>query len=409
MANIYPVFSVLGLEIEFMLVNKDTFDIAPCSDLLIRELAGQLQNEVELGDITLSNELVLHVVELKMQQPASPTPSMTLPFQNTIQQLQPLLDSMNLCLLPTGAHPWMNPLKETRRWMHDSADIYAQYDTIFNCEGHGWANLQSMHVNLPFANDEEFFLLHSAIRLLLPLLPAICASTPILEGHRTGINDTRLYYYGLNQQKIPMIHGEIIPEFIASKETYQEEILHPMYAAIAPWDSEKILQHEWLNSRAAIPKFSRHSLEIRIVDTQECIETHRALALCIHTLLKNWCKNADYFLHNPCSVQSLKALYDASVHQGLQATVLDKTLYAQWQLPDKGAHNLIHVWENLLEKFCGDLDLQSQYILEKILVKGNLSDRILQACAGNFHKHHLMHVYRKLSDCLLENQFFEPL
>lgn len=409
MADKHAAFSVLGLEMEFMLVNRDTLNIEPKSDALIRALAGQIRNEVLLDDITLSNELVLHVIELKTQNPHLPEYAMSRFFQKALNQLQPLLDSMQLCLLPTGAHPWMNPLEETRRWLHHDVEIYEQYNTIFNCEGHGWANLQSMHVNLPFENDAEFFKLHSAIRLLLPLLPALSASTPILDGKNTGIKDARLYYYGHNQQKIPAIHGDIIPEFIDSQAAYEREILRPMYAAIHPFDTDKILQHEWLNSRAAIPKFSRHSLEIRIVDTQECIDTHMAIALCIHTLLKNWCKTPEYFLEHPCSSKTLRTLYETSIHQGLQAEVHDRELYHQWQISPGKTQNLAAVWENLLEKFGGDLDAKSQLILEKILSQGNLSDRILRACAGNFHKKHLTAIYKKLASCLLENQFFETL
>ncbi len=62
-------------------------------------------------------------------------------FQIAIIQIQPLLKQHNLQLLPTGAHPWMNPQTETKRWPHGNKTIYQQYDKIFNCQGHGWANL----------------------------------------------------------------------------------------------------------------------------------------------------------------------------------------------------------------------------------------------------------------------------
>ena len=43
-----------------------------------------------------------------------------------------------------------------------------------------------MHVNLPFADDAQFARLHAAIRLVLPLLPALAASSPIAEGSVIG-------------------------------------------------------------------------------------------------------------------------------------------------------------------------------------------------------------------------------
>ena len=62
------------------------------------------------------------------------------------------------------------------------------FDRIFSCQGHGWANLQSMHINLPFADDAEFGRLHAAIRFLLPLLPGLTASSPVMDGAVTGID-----------------------------------------------------------------------------------------------------------------------------------------------------------------------------------------------------------------------------
>ena len=232
----YSIFSVLGIEIEYMLVDSDSLNVQPKSDQLLKTLAGHQTNEVELGDIAISNELVMHVLELKNNGPRPPTDPIAKQFQQAILDIQPMLQEHHLQLLPTGAHPWMNPLTETIRWPHGNKSIYQQYDTIFNCQGHGWSNLQSMHINLPFANDEEFAQLHSLVRILLPLLPALAASTPIIDKKLTGFQDTRLVFYEKNQQKIPSISGDIIPEFVTSESQYRDEILAPMYRDISPFD-----------------------------------------------------------------------------------------------------------------------------------------------------------------------------
>ena len=88
-------------------------------------------------------------------------------------------------------------------------------------------------------------------------------------------------FYGKNQQAIPEIAGEIIPEFIQSEAEYQQKILKPMYKAISAHDRQGILQNEWLNSRAAIPKFAYKAIEIRILDSQECVQADIAIALAI--------------------------------------------------------------------------------------------------------------------------------
>ncbi len=406
----YPIFSVLGIEIEYMLVNKDTLEVQPKSDLILKALAGQQVNEFVLGDIAASNELVMHVLELKNNGPKPPHHPVANQFQKAILDLQPVLLQHDLQLLPTGAHPWMNPLRETKRWPHGNETIYQQYNTIFDCQGHGWANLQSMHVNLPFQNDSEFSLLHNSVRMLLPLLPALAASTPILDGVKTGLLDSRLSFYSNNQKRIPSISGEIIPEFITSEAQYQQDILQPMYRDIAPFDPTGILQHEWLNSRAAIPKFAHKALEIRILDTQECVNADMAIAYAIHAILKSLCANHVEFSNNtPCPTEKLKHIYERTLKDGLDVQIDDRDVLRQWQLPEKRVMTVRDAWSLLIERVSKELSPTTQQALMHILEHGNLSQRILKACNSDFSKQQLTHVYRQLGDCLLQNQQFKPL
>lgn len=404
----YPLFSVLGLEIEYMLVDKDTLAVQPMSDVILSHLAGEQVNETVLGDIAISNELVMHVIELKNNGPKSPDQPIASQFQQAIMQLQPILERYNLQLLPTGAHPLMNPLSETKRWPHGNKSIYQQYDTIFDCQGHGWANLQSMHVNMPFTNDQEFSQLHNTIRLLLPLLPALAASTPILDGKPTGLLDSRLDFYAKNQQRIPSISGDIIPEFMHSETQYQNEILAPMYRDISEFDAEGILRYEWLNSRAAIAKFEYNAVEIRILDAQECVNADIAIAKAIHAILKSWYESGSQ-LHAEkiFDTKKLKSIYDQSIKQGLDLGIDDAALLEQWQLPTRHTMTIRDVWSLLIERISPELDEASQHALEHILHHGNLSERILRACNHDFSKEKLTSVYRQLGNCLLKNQQYQ--
>lgn len=398
----------MGIEIEYMLVDKDTLDVQPKSDLILNLLAGEIVNEVVLDEIAASNELVMHVLELKNNGPKPLENPTAAQFQQTIMQLQPILQKFNLQLLPTGAHPWMNPHQETKRWPHGDKAIYRQYDEIFSCQGHGWANLQSMHVNLPFANDEEFFQLHSLVRLILPLLPSLAASTPFLDAKPTGLLDSRLDFYGKNQQKIPSISGEIIPEFVQSQAQYEREILQPMYQDISPYDPQGLLQYEWLNSRAAIPKFERNAIEIRILDSQECVHADIAIAHLVHAVLKKWHNHSTLHLEQAMETKALKKIYTQSIEHGMSVYIDDARLLEQWQLP-KHAMSLRQIWGQLIEEVSTELDKASQLALEHILTHGNLSERILRACGDNFSKKSMTHVYRQLGDCLLNNKLFQAL
>ena len=64
------------------------------------------------------------------------------------------------------------------------------------------------------------------------------------------------------------------------------EVITVLYRDIAPYDPEKILQHEWLNSRGAIPRFDRDTIELRMLDVQECPQADIAVISAVVETLK---------------------------------------------------------------------------------------------------------------------------
>ena len=250
-----PVFSACGIELEYAIVARDSLEVLPVADALLHAFAGRPASSFNEGMLGWSNELVPHVIELKCVEPV-PAPALealATGFQSEIGRAGRALRAMNAQLMPAGMHPWMNPRRETRLWTLDGRDIYEAYDRIFDCRRHGFANLQSMHINLPFSGDEQFERLHAAVRLLLPFIPALAASSPLAEGRPSGWLDYRLEVYRTNAGGLPTICGEIVPGYRRKRRAqYESDVFAPMYREIAPLDPTGLLQHEWLNSRGAI-------------------------------------------------------------------------------------------------------------------------------------------------------------
>jgi gamma-glutamyl:cysteine ligase YbdK (ATP-grasp superfamily) len=196
------LFQGFGVELEYMIVDKDTLKVLPVTDRVLKDFHGSFIDEIENGSISWSNELALHVIELKTNGPSKTLEDLSDSFSRNVIEINQLLEKYNGILLPTAMHPFMDPFSEMKLWPHERNEIYEKYNSIFDCKGHGWANLQSVHINLPFANDEEFEKLHAAIRLILPLLPALAASSPIKDGIYSGFKDTRLDVYQNNQKRI---------------------------------------------------------------------------------------------------------------------------------------------------------------------------------------------------------------
>src|SRR5690606_34786160 len=126
--------------------------------------------------------------------------------------------------------------------------------------------------------DAEFARLHAAIRPVLPLLPALAASSPVVDGHATGTLDNRLAVYAENCRRVPSVSGAVVPEPVYSRADYETGLLGRIYRDLAPLDPAGTLRHEWVNARGAIARFDRSAIEIRLLDTQECPAADIAVA-----------------------------------------------------------------------------------------------------------------------------------
>ena len=404
------LFNGYGIELEYMLVDKDTLAVRPITDDLLKHELGEYGSDFENGIVTWSNELVLHVIELKSTRPESNFSALESAFADNIRRINDILSPMNAMLMPTAAHPFMDPLTETKLWPHDDNDVYAVYNTIFDCRGHGWSNLQSTHLNLPFYDDEEFAKLHAAVRLVLPLLPALCASSPILEGKITGFLDTRLNFYKTNQAKIPSITGRVIPEAIFSKRNYLNTIYDKIKADIAPYDPGNILNPIWVNSRGAIPRFDRGSIEIRLMDIQECPTADMAIIELVIETIKALVNEKFIGIQGQMKVHTevLANILEETTRHGQSVKISADQFLDVFRLKEYSTAK--QIWEHIVSTL-----IQGNHALEKwkpelsiILTEGTLSDRILRSLKGDHSPEAIKTVYKKLASCLAQNRMFVP-
>lgn len=403
------LFQGYGIELEYMLVDRDTLKVKPVTDELIKHETGAYQSDFENGIVTWSNELVLHVVELKSTRPEINFNALENAFADNVRRINAVLAASNAMLMPTAAHPFMDPLTETRLWPHDNNEVYDIYNKIFDCRGHGWSNLQSTHLNLPFYDDEEFAKLHAAVRLVLPLLPALCASSPILDGKVTGQLDTRLKYYKTNQAKIPSITGRVIPEAVFSKRNYLNTIYERIKADIAPYNTGDVLNPIWVNSRGAIPRFDRGSIEIRIMDIQECPAADMAILSLVIETIKGLVREkfVDFDDQTSWKTDALAQLFDKVAENGEQAMIEDTRFLGVFGLSCSATAGELwrHITERLIRSGCVAVSTARKEI-DTILNEGTLSRRILRAIGGDPNPDKMMAVYRRLCDCLAQNRMF---
>jgi gamma-glutamyl:cysteine ligase YbdK (ATP-grasp superfamily) len=412
----YKIWERFGVEMEFMIVDRETLQVLPRADIpLGKDKDGNQLSDVEYDDIGLSNELVSHVLEFKCAHPKSTFDGLGKRFFHEIRRANKKLEKINAMLLPSAAHPFMDPA-EMQLWPYDCLDIYQTYDRIFNCKGHGWANLQSTHLNLSFDGDDEFGELHAAIRLLLPLIPAIAASSPYLDGKYTGFKDARIEVYRHNQDKVPEIAGLVIPEKAYTYDEYNTQIFDKVKKAIAPYDPEHLLNHFFLNSRGAIARFDRGAIEIRLVDIQECpnadiaivemeVATLKAIASgklangkAPHTM-----KEYREFLRDFDTARLSEMLTQTS--RDAEDTIIDWSEYLA-VFGMEGKCTAGELWKHVFDAVKGDLTEVSRNVMEQMLVRGTLSSALYRALGDAPSRKDFVTEYKKLADCLAHNRLY---
>lgn len=413
MENATPVnlFEAAGMELEYVIADRQTLETRPICDQLLMAQAGHITGDIEFDDISWSNELAHHMVEMKTTDPTRPLAFNSGAFQKHVRRMNELLEPLNCRLMPAAMHPWMDANREMNIWPHEYSIVYEMFNHIFGCRGHGWMNIQAMHVNLPFEGDEQFGKLHAAIRLILPILPALAASSPVKDSTITGILDNRLDVYPNNCARIPSIGVRLIPEPVYTIHDYHEVILQRIYRDLEPYDPKGILQYEWSNARGAIARFNRNTIEIRVIDMQECPAADVAVATAAVEVVKllvaqTWSglKAQQAWPSDP-----LADLLKLVVRDGDRTVIANADYLKTFGYTKSSSCTAGELWKHLFEQVArhapGSLDHCSRE-LDVMVTQGPLSRRILKALSGDTSRAKLHEVYARLCDCLQEGAMF---
>ncbi len=386
---------MLGPEHEYSLVNQDLKPL-PISDKIIKKQCGRIINFIDMPSFTFGKELQLHVMEVKANSPFKSPIEFEETMQNAVSTLNRIVQKHGANLLGTGMHPLLQ-LKDTAIWSHYHRKIYQEYGEIFNMKQHGWLNIQSFHLNVPFQKEADGIQIHNFLANLSAYLPAIAASSPIYEGKNGADIDNRLQFYRVNQKEVPSITAQVIPEYATSFAQYRRDVIGRYSADLAKAGAGKtLLNREWVNSRGVIFRFDRSALEVRVMDEQECVKSDVALSCFIRATLRGLIELKFELLPHNLLVKD----FDAVVQGGLNAAVSNPH--------GKTARAVCQFYLKLAEKYSDEDEKKYLWIIKKRLEEGNLSelirDRIsMRAEKTDFHEA-IINVYSTLIRCLSDNE-----
>ncbi|HEX2211234.1 MAG TPA: glutamate-cysteine ligase family protein, partial [Longimicrobium sp.] len=282
----YRPFEVAGMELEYPTVDRD-LNVVSLVEPAFRVLAGRGTSDVDLGAVGFSNEIADHVFEIKTQQPLRSLADAEPMLAEGIQRFSAVLHAeFGARLMPTGMHPWFDPRKG-KLWTRSGLRIYTTYARLFDVRTHGWMNVHAAHLNLPLGREVDAMAMHTAAALLIPYLPALAASSPMYDGELQPAVDGRLAWILEHQARIPESCGDLVPEYVESFGDYRRRILAPMYRALDRLPDTGAIRHEFFNTRGAILRFARRAMEVRVLDTQECVKMDVAVAVFVRSALRH--------------------------------------------------------------------------------------------------------------------------
>jgi gamma-glutamyl:cysteine ligase YbdK (ATP-grasp superfamily) len=370
--------------------------VLPISDKIIKSTCGKTINFIEMHDFSFGKEMQLHVMEIKANQPFNTPAEFEETMQKAVNTLNAIVEKHGAMLLGTGMHPLLN-LKDTAIWPHYHKKIYQQYGKIFNLNQHGWLNIQSFHLNLPYQQEVDAIQIHNHLANLCAYLPAITASSPIYEGKVRKEIDNRLQFYKTNQKEVPSITAEVIPEYITSLKQYKHDVIGKYSNDLSKLGADRtLLQKEWVNSRGVIFRFDRCAIEIRVIDEQECIKSDVALSCFIRSALKGLiASNAELLPHDLLVHDFNKIIkYGLSAkNQNPHGTTAQQVCQYLFKLASDNA-------DNYEKKYI--------WLVKRRIEEGNLSQiiraKVLQRSKKTSLHEAILDTYSKLIKCLRNNE-----
>ena len=392
----FKSLDLLGPEHEFSIVDKE-LNILPISDKIIKAYCGKIIDFVTLPRFSFGKEASMHVLEINSKAPFRSPESFEETMQSALSTVLSFINKkFNAHLLGTGMHPLLK-LEQTWIWPHSHQETNKEYQKIFDFNQHGWLNIQSFQLNLAAFRENDAVRLHNELAQLSAYLPAIAASSPIVEGRIGSKIDNRLHFYKLCYKEVPSIVGDVVPKYVSSFEQYKKDVIGKYSFDLSEKGFPKeLLFSEWLNSRGLMFRFGRSALELRVLDEQECIKSDVAFSCFIRAALRGLL--SEEFKPLPHSL--LVSDFNSIIKDGLNAIVLHPQ--------GKTARQVCMYFFNLAYANATKSEKKYLWIIKKRIEKGSLSElirsRVLEKAKTCSFKEAILSVYLPLIDCLSENK-----
>jgi hypothetical protein len=168
------------------------------------------------------------------------------------------------------------------------------------------------------------------------------------------------------------------------------------------------LQYEWLNSRGAIARFERNTIEIRLLDIQECPLADISILFFISEIIRALIEEtlAPREHQQAFDVLPLADIFKRCIVDG-EHTVIENIDYLRlFDFPAAAPCRAKDLLTHLADRFVPTSAVWKKP-LDHILTKGTLSSRITAGLNGDMRREKLKETYNELCQCLADGKQLE--
>jgi glutamate---cysteine ligase / carboxylate-amine ligase len=263
------VDGTVGLEEEFSLLDPVTLDLTPRFD--------ELRDAARAGDPLLHEGITGELISSEIEIVSGPGVNLhdaLVRQRERRRRLFALAERHGVALGATGTHPWADyreqAIIDTDHYRRVGDDL--KYVAWRN-------NTFSMHVHVGMRDIDRAVRVCDRLRPLLPLLLAISANSPYLDGRDSGLHSARTQSF---TRSFPRCG---VPDAFGGWESYREYI-----ELLLATNSIVEFTQVWWSVR---PHFGFGTVEVRICDAQTTASESEALAALIVACVAQAARDVD--------------------------------------------------------------------------------------------------------------------
>ncbi len=309
----------VGIEEEFSILDPDTLELLPRFEQLYDAAAAS--DELLHGAIT--GELISAEIEIVSGAGADLHDAMARQRERR-RRLFALAGAQGVALGATGTHPWAD-------YRHQAIIQTEHYRRVEEGLKYvAWRNNTfSLHVHVGVRDIDRAVRVCDRLREVLPLLLAISANSPYLDGRDSGLHSTRTQSF---TKSFPRCG---IPDPFGGWRAYREyiELLLRTHSIVE-------FTQVWWSVR---PHFSFGTVEVRICDAQSTAQESEALAALMFACIAQAARDLDEGVpHEDLPPRLIEENMWRAIRYGLDGRLLD--LRSQREYPAREAIERLAAW-----------------------------------------------------------------